>query len=311
MAYGYSRAGAGIGTALVVPDPGLQNASAGIGTAYAASCPVMVVAGLIGLNRGELHEVHEQLDIIRPVTKWAKRALHTAEVPAAVHEAFVQLKTGRSRPVEVEIPWDTFSEVADVELYEASAPEPVSPSRASVREGARVLAASSRPLILAGGGAISSAASGALLKVAEHLQAPVVTTAEGKGVISDRHYLSLGAGGWRRDAADELMDSSDLILAVGTRLSRLELDDSQRVLQIDVDPEEVGRNHPNAIGIVGDTRLSLEQLYGELSASSPPRASRRKELEAVKSARSIGRRGWSPRAPSSRPSAPPCPTTGS
>ena len=112
MADGYARASGGIGTAMVVPGPGLQNASAAIGTAYSASSPVLVVAGqiqreLIGADRGMLHEINDQLDTITPVTKWAHRILDPAEIPSAVHEAFHQLKTGRPRPVEIEIPPET------------------------------------------------------------------------------------------------------------------------------------------------------------------------------------------------------------
>ena len=109
MADGYSRAGGGIGTALVVPGPGLLNATAALNTAYAASSPVMMVSGqierdLIGVNRGMLHEVDDQLDIMKTVTKFARRALDPAEVPETVHEAFRHLKNGRPRPVEIEIP---------------------------------------------------------------------------------------------------------------------------------------------------------------------------------------------------------------
>ena len=109
MADGYARAGGGIGTALVVPGPGLQNASAGIGTAYSASSPILVVSGqverhLIGVDRGALHEVNDQMDTIRPVTKWASRILEAKDVPANVQEAFRQLRTDRPRPVEIEIP---------------------------------------------------------------------------------------------------------------------------------------------------------------------------------------------------------------
>src|SRR5213080_2037629 len=86
MADGYARAGGGIGTALVVPGPGLQNASAGIGTAYAASSPILVISGqierdLIGVSRGMLHEVNDQMDTIRPVTKWAARILQPRTCP--------------------------------------------------------------------------------------------------------------------------------------------------------------------------------------------------------------------------------------
>src|SRR4029450_13772048 len=109
MADGYARAGGGIGTALVVPGPGLQNASAGIGTAYAASSPILVISGqierdLIGVDRGMLHEVNDQMDTIRPVTKWAARILKPQDVPDVVQEAFRQLRTGRHRHWEVEIP---------------------------------------------------------------------------------------------------------------------------------------------------------------------------------------------------------------
>ena len=116
MADGYSRAGGeGIGTALMVPGPGLQNASAGIGTAYAASSPMMVVCGqierdMIGGDRGMLHEVNDQLESIKPVTKWAQRVLNPTDIPEAVHEAFRQLKTGRPRPVEIEVPPETLAE---------------------------------------------------------------------------------------------------------------------------------------------------------------------------------------------------------
>ena len=290
MAYGYSRVGESIGTALVVPGPGLQNASAGIGTAYAASHPMMVVSGQIprdriGMNRGELHEIHDQLDIIRPVTKWASRVLYASEVPSAVHEAFCQIRTGRPRPVEIEISSDALPETTDAVLMEAATAEPQAASHRSISEGARTIAASARLLIWAGGGAISSGAVQVLQKVAEHLQAPVVTTSEGKGVISERHYLSLGVPDWRRGPLHSLIESSDVVLAIGTRLARAGLTDAQRVVQVDVDADEIGRNHTNTLGIVGDTRRSLEQLYIELSSLVPQRSSSPDEMETLKTVR--------------------------
>ena len=290
MAYGYSRASGDVGTALVVPGPGLLNASAGIGTAYAASTPLLLVSGqinrdLIGVNRGELHEVDDQLDAIKTVTKWATRVLYPADIPAAVHEAFYQLNTGRPRPVEIEVPPDALEEVADVELREPGVYERPAASANAIEDGARILLESARPMILAGGGVISSGASEALQRVAEHLQAPVVATGEGKGAMSDRHHLSMGATSWSKDAVDRLLDECDVILAVGTRLDRAKPRDEQRIVQIDVDDEEIGRNHSNTFGMVGDARLSLEELYEVLSSSSPQRPGRLDELEAVKSAR--------------------------
>ncbi|KAA1283907.1 MAG: thiamine pyrophosphate-binding protein, partial [SAR202 cluster bacterium] len=131
MADGYARASGEVGTALVVPGPGLLNASSALSTAYSASSPVLMVTGQIekdeiGGDRGMLHEVNDQLDAIGPVTKWAKRMLDPAEVPEIVHEAFHNLKNGRPRPVEIEIPPETLAEVGEVELLEPEAPRPVS-----------------------------------------------------------------------------------------------------------------------------------------------------------------------------------------
>ena len=289
MADGYARASGRPGTAMVVPGPGLMNASAAIGTAYAASSPVLVIAGqvnrdLIGVDRGILHEVNDQQDIIRPVTKAVYRVLDPAEIPAVVREAFRQLRTGRPRPVEIEIPPETLAEAADIELLEPGDDVREAAERGSIEEAARILAAAERPLIWAGGGVISSGASEALARVAEHLQAPVVATPEGKGAISDAHYLSLGAMK-REDPMREFLNGHDVILAVGTRFALAYPTESQRVVQIEIDPDEVGRNFANTHPVVGDARATLAVLHELLIASSAPRASRRVELEAVRAAR--------------------------
>ncbi len=292
MADGYSRASGGkFGTALVVPGPGLQNASAGIGTAYAASSPILVVAGqiqreFIGVNRGMLHEVHDQLDTIRPVTKWASRILDPAQIPAAVHEAFFHLKTGRPRPVEIEIPPETLAEVADVSLLDPEEYGSPEPKRESIQQGAELLASATFPLIWVGGGVISSNASTALERLAEYLQIPVISTPEGKGALSDRHYLSLGVPKRTGDCLNEIIDKSDVILAVGTRLATPELlKKGQKVIQIDIDEEELGRNYTNTLGILGDARRCLEELYNEISRTVATRPERREEMEAIKEKR--------------------------
>jgi len=291
MADGYSRAGGvGIGTSLMVPGPGLLNASAGMSTAYSASSPIMVVTGQIerehiGGDRGMLHEVNDQLESIKSVTKWAKRILDPAEVPAAVHEAFHQLKTGRPRPVEIEIPPETLAEVADIELMEPE--EYVRPvaSAERISQGAKMLAEAKNPLIWAGGGVISSEASGALVRLAEHLQAPVITTAEGKGAISDQHYLSLGALRLRNDPVARDANDFDAILAVGTRMANPQWLSGQQIVQIDIDDDELGRNYENTFGISGDARSTLEALHGALANIGPAKANRADEVKAIRDAR--------------------------
>ena len=121
MADGYSRAGGGIGTALVVPGPGLQNASAGIGTAYAASSPILVVSGQIerdhiGKEGGKLHEIKDLSSTISSVTKHNELILDPKRIPQALLKAFAELNTGSPRPVEIEIPPETLAEVSDINL---------------------------------------------------------------------------------------------------------------------------------------------------------------------------------------------------
>jgi acetolactate synthase-1/2/3 large subunit len=287
MADGYARAGGGIGTALVVPGPGLQNASAGIGTAYAASSPILVVSGqierdLIGVDRGMLHEVNDQMDTIRPVTKWASRILKPEDVPATVHEAFNQLKTGRPRPVEIEIPPETLAEEADIELLEPANPIRPAASAEQIQAGGEILGNAKKLVILAGGGVILSQASEALQTLAEYLQAPVITTAEGKGALSDRHELCLGALRLRQDPLADYIAQTDVVLAVGTRLAAPQILSGQTVVQIDVDAAEIGRNYAPTVGLVGDAKRTLEALYTTLAATGSARPSRKDEVEALK-----------------------------
>ena len=290
MADGFTRAGGGIGMAMVVPGPGLLNASAAIGTAFAASSPILVLSGqiqkdLIGVDRGILHEVNDQIDTIRPITKAAYRIMEANEVPAVVHEAFRQLKTGRPRPVEIEIPPETLGEVADIDLLEPGDYQRLPADTQDVQLAADEIIASNNPLIWAGGGIFSSEASNSLLNLAEFLQSPVMTTHEGKGAIPDSHYLSIGTLKSRSDDWRPMLKEYDLVIAVGTRFATADLEESQRVIQIDIDPQELGRNHRNTLGITGDAKGTLELLKNELEERTAPRPNRRNELEKIRTER--------------------------
>ncbi len=290
MADGYARTGAGIGTALVVPGPGLQNASAGIGTAYSASSPILVISGqverrLVGGDHGALHEINDQLDTIRPVIKWGRRILHAREVPEVVHEAFVQLKSGRPRPVEIEISPETLAEEAEVELLApAAVNRPAAPTE-QIARAVELLRNAANPMIWAGGGVHAADAHAALLRVAEHLQIPVYTTAAGKGAISARHHLSMGPTSFRRDPHKDRLAEHDLVFAVGSRLFQPGVPAGPQVLQLDVDPAEIGRNYANTVGMAGDARATLEQLYHRLVQATPARPSRTAELQARRAER--------------------------
>jgi acetolactate synthase-1/2/3 large subunit len=289
MADGYARAGGGIGVCLVVPGPGVLNAAAGLSTAYSASSPVLMLAGQVpkrylGKNVGVLHEIDDQLDAVKPVTKWRRRVLEVVDIPAAVQEAVRQLRTGRPRPVHLEIPPDTLEEEADVELRPPLTIAREAAPAADIDRAARTLLAAERPLVYAGGGVHASGAHEAVAAVAEYLQAGVVQSAEGKGAVTDESDLSLGAALWPQSPLRQYMDAADVVLVVGSRCALAAFQPGQQVIQIDVDAEEIGRNHPTTTGLVGDARLTLEQLLERLRAEAPPRTSRKTERQQLREA---------------------------
>ena len=286
MADGYARAGGGIGAALVVPGPGLLNAAAGLSTAYSASSPVLMIAGQvprrnIGRDVGVLHEVNDQMEAMAGVTKWRRRVLEVGDVAGAVRAAVRQLKTGRPRPVHIELPPDVLEEEGDVTLLPPAEGERAAAPEAAIAKAIEMLLAAQRPVIYAGGGAVLSGAHEALVAMAEHLQAGIATTAEGKGVVSETSDLSLGAALWPKNPLRRYLDSADLIFVVGSRLAAAGLSPGQHVIQVDVDPDEIGRNHGLTFGVVGDARLTLERMLERLRATAA-RASRKAEREALR-----------------------------
>jgi len=287
MADGYARAGGDVGTGLVVPGPGLLNSTAGLSTAYSASSPVLMLSGQIpreqiGKNVGLLHEVNDQQDCIAPITKWRRRVLQVAEIPAAVREAFTQLRTGRPRPVELEMPPETMEEEGDADLLPATEAGRAAAPAGDVARAVEILLAAKNPIIYAGGGANLSGAHEALRAVAEHLQAGVASSPEGKGAVGDLSDLSLGAAFWRDSPLRAAIHAADVVLVVGSRLALVTFAAGQRIVQIDVDPEEIGRNHQNTVGLVGDARRTLEALLEKLRAAAAPRPSRKAERESLR-----------------------------
>ena len=285
MADGYARTTGKVGTCLVVPGPGLLNATAGLSTAYACSSPVLcltgqIESGLIGGGRGELHEIPNQLQMLESVTKWAARATSPAEIPGLVAEAFRSLRSGRSRPVALEIPPDVLGAEAEVAFPAREVPARVTPDQGAIRRAAELLQRAERPLIFAGGGVLRAEAWPEVRALAEALQAPVIMTENGRGILSDRHPLAHTAL-----SARQLLAGADAIFAVGTRLLEaaawIGLPAGVPLIQLDVDPEEVGRNATPTVGIVGDAKLGLAGLLG-LVEGGQPRPSREAESRAIK-----------------------------
>ena len=295
MADGYARAGGKVGVAMVVPGPGLQNASAGITNAYASSSPVLIISGQINRDKiskdvGVLHEINDQIDIIKPITKWQKRILKASKISLGVREAFQKIRTGRPRPVEIEIPPEALSDFLIYQNYKQARISNIKIKNKSLKKAAKILINSKRPIIWSGGGVHTSEGSKDLLALAEYLQIPVITTAEGKGSISDKHYLSLGSPQGRstgnsKDSLRNFFYTCDVILAVGTRFANAEAKPFQKVIQIDIDHKEVGRNHKNTLGIVGDARQVLQQLLKLIEIDSKPKKNKKIFFEKMRSIR--------------------------
>ncbi len=290
MADGYARVTGKVGVAMVVPGPGVLNTLAAVGTAYACNSPVLLISGQIpsssiGKRLGLLHEVDDQMDSIRPLVKWCHRVLKANEIPSALHEAFHQLKTGRPRPVLLEIPPDVLATIADIELMEAEEYAVFGPvDKKQAAEAAKLLLSAERPTILAGGGAVISGAGKELLAVAEFLQAPIVDTPEGKGVISEASYLCMGGASVGLGPMKHVLPKADVLLAIGTRmvLTGYKAAPNQKIIHIDIDPFEIGKVWPTAVGIPADAKAGLKALLAALKAQGSPRPSRRAELEIQK-----------------------------
>jgi len=230
MADGYARAGGGpgFGTALVVPGPGLLNAAGGLSTAYSVSSPVFMISGqvqrdFIGKDVGMLHEVNDQLTLIEPITKWRKRATTVGEIPTAVQEAVFQLKTGRPRPVEIEVPPETMEEQGDAVLLDPKAAIRPGADSDRIDTAAEMIINAKHPVIIAGGGVGLGNAGDELIELAEALQAGVFTTLNGKSSIpwSNPFCLGLNRMGGGSSPAAQYVGAADIIIGIGSRLAGL------------------------------------------------------------------------------------------
>jgi acetolactate synthase-1/2/3 large subunit len=260
MADGYARVTGRLGTCAVVPGPGLLNATAALATAYACNSPVLCVTGqiqsdLIGVGRGQLHEIPNQLEMVRSVTKFSGRATQPAAVPGLVNEALTNLWSGRIRPVEIEVPPDTLFANDDVTLLPGvERPTRFAGDRERIEQAAKLLGNASNPVIFAGGGVIGADASPELRELSDLLQAPVMMTQNGKGAISARSPFALNTLSVREEIA-----KADVILVVGTRFLEASTQPwgpkgDRKVIQLDIDPEELGRNSAISLGIEADAK---------------------------------------------------------
>jgi acetolactate synthase I/II/III large subunit len=269
----------------VVPGPGFLNSTAALATAYSTGAQVLALIGqipshAIGKGHGYLHEIPDQLGILRKLTKSAERVATPRDAPGVIARAFRELRSSRPRPVGVEVPPDMLQARAEVEL---SAPLPLDPAPAldedAIARAADLLAKAEHPVIFVGGGAIG--ASNEVRALAERLTAPVVAYRRGRGVLDDRHPLAHALPG-----GNVLWRSADVVLAVGTRLqmqlANWGIDDKMKLIKVDIDSEELARIRTPDIGIAGDAARVLARLAEHLRDLAPMRPDRLERSRALK-----------------------------
>ena len=270
MAFGYARSSGRPGVFSVVPGPGVLNSSAALLTALGCNEPVLCLTGqvpttFLGKGRGHLHEMPDQLATLRSFVKWADRIEYPDNAPALVSRAFQEMLSGRRGPVALEMPWDVFTQRAEVgaakpfDRFPAPRPDPD-----RIKAAAALIAGSKAPMIFVGSGAIE--ARGEILELAEMIDAPVVAFRSGRGIVSNAHELGLTMA-----AAYKLWPHTDLMIGIGTRM---ELPASGfrwpfqppglKSIRIDIDPSEMRRLTPDA-AVVADAQAGTRDLLAAVS----------------------------------------------
>lgn len=303
MADGYARATRRLGVCLGSSGAGATNLVTGIAQAHKESSPVIAIAadveiGYSGKGASSWHEV-PQAEIFQPITKMSVTIKSSDDVVDVLNEAVRRATTGRKGPVYVGIPEDLQREEIEVDALPPDRPAvgaPVDP--ALIRQAAEELRRSAAPTIVAGGGVYWAEAEDELRKLAELLRAPFGTSHSHKGLISEDHPLSLGVLGFGSfPYANKACQESDVILAVGCTFSEgLTLGYGNeviprhaRMIQIDIDPAEIGKSYPVHLGIVGDAKQALSALVAELTTSADVRVGRPERMERIAAEKSAWR----------------------
>ncbi len=270
---GYARATGRVGVAFATSGPGATNTVTGIATAYMDSSPVIVMTGQVprSLIGNDAFQEADITGITMPITKHNYLVTDERELLRIIKEAFHIAKTGRPGPVLIDLPKDVT--IADIEFdYPEKVELPGYKPKYTghprqIKRAAELIMKAERPIILAGGGVIHSNASEELVKLAETIPAFVVTSLMGKGAIPETHPLSLGFIGMHgAKYANYAIQESDLIIAVGVRFSDRttgkvsSFAPNAKIIHIDIDPAEIGKNVRVDVPIVGDAKLVLREL---------------------------------------------------
>jgi acetolactate synthase-1/2/3 large subunit len=304
LADGYYRVTGKPMAAVTSIGAGASNTVIGMATAFTDSTSVLLITGGPPTHmrgHGLLQELERHTDngypkVAEAISKRNWVAARVEELPFILHRAWSSMMTGRPGPVQLEVPMDVQADAADVSLHDAGARLPIGkpyPNPDAVREAVSVLKESKRPVLLIGGGVITSEAAPEVLALAETLQMPVVTTWNGKSGFPEDHDLFAGAVGQTgTTAGNKIAADADVILAVGCRFTDWSSSSyakgvsfsipPSKLIHVDIDPHEIGKNYPVTVGIVADAKHTLAQIVAALKGYSVDRLAYLAHLKSLK-----------------------------
>ncbi len=294
MADGFGRVSRKAGVCFATSGPGATNILTGLATAHADSAPMVAITGQVPVAMIG-RDAFQESDIIgmsHPCVKYAFQPRTPEEIPEVVKKGFYIAESGRPGPVLLDIPKDvqqneaemTFPDTIKMRGYHPW----TDPDIVNVERAIKMLLSADKPIILAGGGTIISSAFAELQAIAEMLMIPVVTTFKGKGAFPENHALSLGPIGMHGHAeANKLMTQADCVLAIGTRFSDRsvgtfeEFEKRLKIIHMDVDPAEIGKNQTTQVAVVGDVKASLRIMIKMLQQKAIKKSDDNKWLKHV------------------------------
>jgi acetolactate synthase I/II/III large subunit len=271
---GYARATGRMGVMIASTGPGTANCVTGLYEAQYASSRVLLITGqaetaFYGKGLGYVHEAESQLPMLRSVCRRVESPRHVSQLAAALTTVVADIHAGRAAPGALEIPIDLqYAEAAPVNFAPPVIPE-FAPDTKSVAQIVERIAAARRRVIVAGGGVVAAGGGEALKRLAEALDAPVITSPDGRGALSEDHPLCIGNFYTSAGTYQSIRDA-DLTLAVGTRFAvgvdgqGARFRPPGELIQIDIDPAVIGRTHRADLGLAADARLALEAINQQL-----------------------------------------------
>jgi acetolactate synthase-1/2/3 large subunit len=271
MAEAYARLTGEVGVALVTAGPGFTNSISSIANARMAGSPIFLISGKIGLNmegRLDLQDL-EQREVIAPIVKWAKTAVDPKRIPELIDIAMRTSLSGNPGPTFLDIPVDVSGAKCDassVKFFDAPPTVKSAGDPNDIEAAAKIIAESKRPAIIAGSGAAYSNAGQELKDLVESYGIPLFTHALGRGIISEEHPLSFGPGLLiRPGGSGYALTQADAVILLGTRISIFTMfgniyHKDAKIIQVNIDPIEIGRNKKVDVGIIGDVGLVSKSL---------------------------------------------------